>query len=319
MNIPPCCKPVTPVLRRAEELDKSTEPLAKVLAYFCRAYAMDVGMKLPGGTSAEGMQFLSQLIEKLESDKKAIPPTSQQEGKDICERFALDVFESADAEYRAGSANQKTAKTFFQASVYIEILNQFGEVDQELVQKRLYAKLKATEILKAVKEGKPIPGVPDPPVEHEGSIASSTVTASTSSYTLDTNPGTPTANTYYSPSHHQQQELHGGGSAPQDPVAPPPPPAVDISLGPPITYSLGDVYIPPAPQQPTPTASIRMPAPAPNPSPVYRGAGGKGSRVPASALADALELTRFALSALEHKDTDLGAQRLREALQQLER
>ncbi|GFP85252.1 protein homolog of mammalian lyst-interacting protein 5 [Phtheirospermum japonicum] len=56
-----------------------------------------------------------------------------------------------------------TAKTFYAASIFFEILSQFGEVqlDLQLEQKQKYAIWKAADIRKALKEGrKPVPGPP---------------------------------------------------------------------------------------------------------------------------------------------------------------
>ncbi|KAK6919287.1 Vta1/callose synthase, N-terminal [Dillenia turbinata] len=56
---------------------------------------------------------------------------------------------------------RNTAKTFYAASIFYEILNQFGELHPDLEQKRKYAAWKAADIRKALKEGrKPVPGPP---------------------------------------------------------------------------------------------------------------------------------------------------------------
>ncbi|KAG6489488.1 hypothetical protein ZIOFF_050759 [Zingiber officinale] len=54
-----------------------------------------------------------------------------------------------------------TAKTFYAASIFFEILYQFGELQPEIEQKQKYAVWKATDIRKALKEvRKPEPGPP---------------------------------------------------------------------------------------------------------------------------------------------------------------
>ncbi|KAL3821080.1 hypothetical protein ACJIZ3_006985 [Penstemon smallii] len=59
------------------------------------------------------------------------------------------------------SERANTAKTFYAASIFFEILNQFGEPQPDLEQKQKYAVWKAADIRKALKEGrKPIPGPP---------------------------------------------------------------------------------------------------------------------------------------------------------------
>ncbi|AQK83950.1 LYST-interacting protein 5-like protein [Zea mays] len=77
------------------------------------------------------------------------------------EGFALNVFVKADKQDRAGRADINTAKTFYAASIFFEILNQFGELQPDIEQKQKYAIWKAAEIRKALKEGrKPEAGPP---------------------------------------------------------------------------------------------------------------------------------------------------------------
>ncbi|KAA8527016.1 hypothetical protein F0562_008755 [Nyssa sinensis] len=92
------------------------------------------------------------------------------------EGFASNVFAKADKQDRAGRADLNTAKTFYAASIFYEILNQFGDLQPELEQKQKYAVWKAADIRKALKEGrKPEPGPPggDNDLSIESSIPSS--------------------------------------------------------------------------------------------------------------------------------------------------
>jgi len=88
----------------------------------------------------------------------------------------------------------------------------------------------------------------------------------------------------------------------------------------------------PPPPAPTPPAPAPKPAPAPAQAPSWHGSktnggtggGGWGSnakkgRVSKEAFSDATELTKFALAALENKDADLAAERLRQALEAIGR
>ncbi|CAM9846272.1 unnamed protein product, partial [Heterosigma akashiwo] len=73
--------------------------------------------------------------------------------------FAHAVFARADEEDRAGLADKGTARTFYAAANFYDALAQFGDLAPEPLQKKKYAKWKAAEILKAVKEGRdPAPG-----------------------------------------------------------------------------------------------------------------------------------------------------------------
>jgi vacuolar protein sorting-associated protein VTA1 len=52
------------------------------------------------------------------------------------------VFNKADEEDRAGLADKDTARTFFAAGVFFDILSQFGEVSKDIADKKKYAKFK---------------------------------------------------------------------------------------------------------------------------------------------------------------------------------
>ncbi|KAL6538453.1 Lipoyl synthase, mitochondrial [Orobanche gracilis] len=149
-------KLLLPYLQRADELQKH-EP---IVAYYCRLYAMERGMRIPQKERTKTTNaLLVSLMSQLEKDKKSL-----NLGPDDhlhVEGFALSVFTKADKQDRAGRADMNTAKTFYAASIFFEILSQFGEVQPDLEQKQKYAVWKAADIRKALKEGKkPLPGPP---------------------------------------------------------------------------------------------------------------------------------------------------------------
>ncbi|WOL12072.1 hypothetical protein Cni_G20836 [Canna indica] len=149
-------KLLLPYLQRADELQKH-EPL---VAYYCRLYAMERGLRIPqkDRTKTTNALLLS-LMNQLEKDKKTV-----KSGPDdylYVEGFASNVFAKADKQDRAGRADLNTAKTFYAASIFFEILYQFGELQPEIEQKQKYSVWKAADIRKALKEGrKPEPGPP---------------------------------------------------------------------------------------------------------------------------------------------------------------
>ncbi|KAH6786340.1 hypothetical protein C2S52_005892 [Perilla frutescens var. hirtella] len=151
-------KLLLPYLQRADELQKH-EPL---VAYYCRLYAMERGLRIPQSDRTKTTNaLLVSLMKQLEKDKKSL--TLGPDDHLHVEGFALNVFSKADKQDRAGRADINTAKTFYAASIFFEILNQFGELqpDLQLEQKQKYAAWKAADIRKALKEGKkPIPGPP---------------------------------------------------------------------------------------------------------------------------------------------------------------
>ncbi|CAL0307375.1 unnamed protein product [Lupinus luteus] len=177
-------KLLLPYLQRADELQKH-EP---VVAYYCRLYAMERGLKIPQSERTKTTNaLLVSLMKQLEKDKK-----STQLGPEdnlYVEGFALNVFGKADKQDRAGRADLNTAKTFYAASIFFEILNQFGALQPDLEQKQKYAVWKAADIRKALKEGRrPIAGPPNG--DEDLSVPSSTAS---NRYDLGTNETTVTS------------------------------------------------------------------------------------------------------------------------------
>ncbi|CAL1384662.1 unnamed protein product [Linum trigynum] len=153
-------KLLLPYLQRADELQKH-EPL---VAYYCRLYAMERGLRIPQKDRTKTTNsLLVSLMSQLEKDKKTVK--LGPEDNYYLEGFAQNVFSKADKQDRAGRADLNTAKTFYAASIFFEIINQFGPLQAELEQKQKYAVWKAADIRKALKEGRtPNPG---PPVDDE--------------------------------------------------------------------------------------------------------------------------------------------------------
>ena len=170
-SVPPSLKKIKVFLARAEELDRDkNNPESRVVAYNCRQYAVLTGIPLAGATDNAAKTCLSELLGQLEKEKGAMSVFSKQEHWKICRKVADKVFDRADSEDRGGVANKGTAKSFYAAGTFYEILQQFyeegegssdedKEMKEEEEQRRLYCKWKATEILNAIKEGRtPTPG-----------------------------------------------------------------------------------------------------------------------------------------------------------------
>lgn len=128
-EIPPVFKALTTYIRRAEELDINTSsPDCPIVAYFCRYYALEKGLKL-NLPSVEN-KFLYALMEELEksSSRRSLP-----EGKPICEGFATHIFELADTEDRGPQGSTMgTARSFHACAAFFDILEQFGEMDNNV-------------------------------------------------------------------------------------------------------------------------------------------------------------------------------------------
>ncbi|XP_044508973.1 protein HOMOLOG OF MAMMALIAN LYST-INTERACTING PROTEIN 5-like [Mangifera indica] len=190
-----------PYLQRADELQKH-EPL---VAYYCRLYAMEKGLGFPPNERTKTTNsLLVSLMNQLEKDKKSLK--LGPEDNLHLEGFALNVFAKADKQDRAGRADLNTAKTFYAASVFFEILNQFGALQPDLEQKQKYAAWKAADIRKALKEGrKPIPGPPGgsedlstPPIMPSGSYDFQTRETTATGPTSDSGPSPQFPDNHYS-------------------------------------------------------------------------------------------------------------------------
>ncbi|CAG8569751.1 7646_t:CDS:2 [Ambispora leptoticha] len=161
---------INPYLQKGQELQKR-EP---VISYFCTYYfgrtffgfgnyyaaklAIGKGLK-----TKESKAFLATLLDVLEAEKKGMAEheiiSNDMAGSAYVENFGLKVFFNADNEDRAGKATKKTAKNFFHASQFLELLKIFGDIDPEIEKKIKYAQWKAASINKAITNGQtPVPG-----------------------------------------------------------------------------------------------------------------------------------------------------------------
>jgi len=366
LNIPPELKKITQFVRRAEELDQdTTRPESRLVAYYCRQQAVSVG--IPFSNTPAAKKCLAALLGELEAEKPAMSNFSREEAEYLVRKFANMVFDRADQEDRNGKANKDTARVFYVAATLFETLQQFypkppvgaddgsedhlSEEQQEDCKKRKYSKWKATDILKAIKEGRNVvPGAfgemdavhqqmdaihiqPDDTDDIAPTAPTGGLALRSSSFDI---PIAPRASYQYN-----QIEL-------------PPPMPIYTASGP---DEQGEETIlvdhPPPSVSPqrsnvssrrssaaSPTFSERPHVPTRSPSPptspprlstltsmssvvssVVTKIGGerqivqpRQGKVSKDDIADALELTRFALVALEAKDAELGAQRLEEAL-----
>lgn len=357
LSIPPELKKISAYIRRAEELDKDTgTPESRLVSYYCRQYAVLQGIPL-ASTSPAAKECLGVLLGTLEKEKPAMDNFTREEAKFLCKSFADRVFAKADEEDRLGVANKGTAKTFYAAASFLQILDQFmeeGDPDMEDIKKQVvYSKWKSTEILKALKEGRsPTPGGYQEHQDEEEKDEQEEEEDTTEPEA----PDVPKVETV-----EEDDDSLGIPAAPHaPPIAPMEPPAAsdaedgegeeegtEVELGPPPSYEDGttnssparQTFVappPPSPSPPPPEPSAPSPPPPaiqppsiplPPPQSASKKSGGifgfgkksKPGKVTRAQLDDAMELTRFALAALEDKDADLAASRLQQALQSLDR
>uniref|UniRef100_W5LWC0 Vesicle (multivesicular body) trafficking 1 n=2 Tax=Lepisosteus oculatus TaxID=7918 RepID=W5LWC0_LEPOC len=121
-----------------------------------RLYAMQTGMKLDSKTP-ECRKFLVKLMDQLETMKKELSDSESisQEivGNAHIENYAIKMFLYADNEDRSGRFHKNMIKSFYTASLLFDVLSVFGELSEENIQHRKYARWKATYIHNCLKNG----------------------------------------------------------------------------------------------------------------------------------------------------------------------
>ena len=167
-TMPAELKPLKRFFKRAEELDRAAakgDQKGASVAYFCRSYALQRGLKIHRDLGELApptiMAFLLATMDGVEAAKASLPKYDGDAAKAFCQQFALSVFKRADDEDRNGLADKGTARTFYAAATFLDMLLQFGDLDADIKDLPLYAKYKANDIIKALKEGRqPTAGPP---------------------------------------------------------------------------------------------------------------------------------------------------------------
>lgn len=139
-----------------------------VVSYWCRLYALQTGLKLSTKTSEE-TNFLLKLMDWLETTKKAMHDnesiTNNVAAQAHLENWALKLFLHADQNDRAGNFGKSTIQSFYTSGLLYDVITTFGDLTEEAVQNRKYAKWKAAYIHNCIKNGEtPVAG----PMKEEG-------------------------------------------------------------------------------------------------------------------------------------------------------
>jgi len=293
LRIPAELKKITQYIRRAEELSKQSNPTSETIlvAYHCRQHGVQTG--IPLASTTESKKCLGDILTALEEHRSKMGNFTKDEKYKICRDFAIKIFDKADGDDRAGKSGKGTARTFYAAATFFDILTQFQTDEEqenedaiEEKKKSFYSKWKATEILKAIKEGREVKpgGYGEEPEEDEEE---------------DTEQGL---------------EVEPDGSM-RNVIPPPPYPGDSAAFNPP---PMAPVHSPP-PVKPAPSESSDDEEPEPPAAgglmSSFFGTGGRSTKkYQKSTLADAKELTTFALKALDEKDGSLAVERLTQAL-----
>uniref|UniRef100_A0A8C5XHN5 Vta1/callose synthase N-terminal domain-containing protein n=1 Tax=Microcebus murinus TaxID=30608 RepID=A0A8C5XHN5_MICMU len=134
------------------------------------------------------------LITKQLGDNEAI--TQEIVGCAHLENYALKMFLYADNEDHAGRFHKNMIKSFYTASLLIDVITVFGELTDENVKHRKYARWKATYIHNCLKNGE-TPQAGPVGIEEDNDIEENEDAGATS---LPTQPPQPSSSSTYDPS-----------------------------------------------------------------------------------------------------------------------
>ncbi|EJD74716.1 hypothetical protein LOAG_18006 [Loa loa] len=133
-----------------------------IIHYWCLFYAVQSGMDIDK-KSPEALQYLTSLLSILEDMKKKLDGqealTQDLVAQAHIENFAVKLFDYADKNDRQSNFTKGVIKAFYVAGHLIDVLTLFGELDENLIATRKYAKWKAAYIHSCMKNGEtPKPG-----------------------------------------------------------------------------------------------------------------------------------------------------------------
>ncbi|XP_008311869.1 vacuolar protein sorting-associated protein VTA1 homolog isoform X3 [Cynoglossus semilaevis] len=311
MAVPVPLRSIQHHLRTAQE-HETRDP---VVAYYCRLYAMQTGMKLDSKTP-ECRKFLVKLMDQLEVMKKELcdheSVTQEIVGNAHVENYALKMFLYADNEDRSGRFHKNMIKSFYTASLLLDVLSVFGELSDENIQHRKYARWKATYIHNCLKNGEtpqagPIGMEGEEQEGEEGEADEFGAVGFSGS----------------GPAH--SGSFRGGGPSAQDQ-------SLDPGLGPGIGFTAGpgsgapnynNIYVPPGAHAPAntpaelpPPADVGKPVPMPRSGPAVDQQQG-GVHLTPEDFTKAQKYCKYAGSALQYEDVATAVQNLQRALKLL--
>lgn len=157
--IPDLLKQIKPYMTLSSQLEQRNE---HIVAYYCRLYALQHAMNI-NKSDRDCKKFLLQLMDMLEATKaqykneEAI--ASQMVGQAMVEKQALNIFNKADMEDREGKFTKNLVKQFYSSGLLFDSLNYFGDLSEDLVAKKQYAKRKAMYLNRCFQTGEtPVAG-----------------------------------------------------------------------------------------------------------------------------------------------------------------
>ncbi|KAJ2939626.1 hypothetical protein O0L34_g14344 [Tuta absoluta] len=308
-EVPATLKSIQHYLKTAAEHD-ARDP---VVSYWCRLHALQCGLKSTNKTPEE-TKFLMALMDwleeckKLNKDNEAI--LNEVAAQAHLENYALKLFLYADKQDREQNYGKNVVKAFYTAGMIYDVLTTFGELTEEAIQNRKYAKWKAAYIHNCLKNGEtPVPG----PLTEEGETPSEGT-----STTPSVQPGTPSQQP---PSWPSPQTPAPGPTTPPTGI-PSVPSNFSNSLPDPNLAMRAASQLPPVPYTPDPNPGGFVPYDPsqmvqPQPATIY-GDNTVAANLTPDQISKAQKYCKWASSALNYDDVKTAVMNLKNALELLQ-
>ena len=110
---------------------------------------------------------LTKMIMDLKQDKGTINPEDQNCSLEDYQQFLSEFFQKVDYEDRHGTVTIKTTSKFRLMAAFIDVLQSWGPIDEEMLKCKKYCQFKAVDIFKALKKGE-VPKRGGPKEQEEG-------------------------------------------------------------------------------------------------------------------------------------------------------
>ncbi|XP_058830637.1 vacuolar protein sorting-associated protein VTA1 homolog [Topomyia yanbarensis] len=316
-EVPPSLKLIGHYLKTAQEHDNRDA----IISYWCRLYALQLGLKI-NSQGAEERKFLVGVMDWLEKSKKAHADnesiTNEIAAQAYLENYALKLFLYADKQDREGNFGKNVVKAFYTAGMIYDVLQTFGELTEEVVQNRKYAKWKASYIHNCLKNGEtPVPGPmkSDEDNEYENEMANFGPEANTSTVEPAAGPSNQPQLPY--PSMGFQGVPQPAAAPRQLPLSGPPSGPTNFTTNDP--FSTVKPPTPPSEPEKPPGGFQPYTGPAPfGSSEVSVPQGAQGVRLTPDQLTKAQKYCKWAGSALNYEDVKSAIDSLQKALRLLQ-
>jgi Vta1 like len=324
MNVPDCFKKsLNQIIKRAELAEESARELPEFAktAYYFRFVAADIGIKeldnVPEPQKDAANAFLGDLLEKLELDRVSCNIRKEDEASDLqmLHSQALHLLRDTDDTDRSGVRNGEVVKGYLACGTYFDVLRRLNAevLDSNMTNMAKYAKMRASEIYNALKEGRPAAPPPDSSFDFSmldaslPSVGSGSVGAGAGVKSTSMNSAFPSAPST-APSASSSSQMSSKSQ-------PPPSSSSDVPSKAPAAMVFNTMPSLPsaAPQYPAMSAPpLAYAVPAPSTS-------FGGSSPSSAAISDATEFAKHAIAALKKSDVNQAADFLRQALATLGR